>query len=174
MYMSSSKQTFILGFICEVPSLDNHLRHLILFDDGTAAYTMTNDRIHLCLCQDFERNSRSIESKLVRENLQELLFKRMFTKKQFQLHNYVRVKKFDDKYHNAQIIDIDCSIMKLKFYERQAQTEIWIHQQSLLIEDIIMSPIEVASPIILQNKRKRDEISMGKLRMIILNQRSRC
>jgi hypothetical protein len=163
MYISSLTNKFSLGYICEIPSIYNHLRHLILFDDGTAAYTMSNDRIHLCLCQDFEQNFRSIESKLIRENFEELLFNKNLNNKQYQIHNYVRVKKFDDKYHNAQIIDIDCSIIKLKFYERQAQTEIWMHQQSLLINDTIMSPIDIASPIILQNKRKYDEMSTSKL-----------
>jgi hypothetical protein len=123
---------------------------------------MINDQIYLCLCQDFEQNSRFIESKLIRENFNELLFKQNSSRKEYQIHNYVRVKKFDDKYHNAQIIDIDCSIIKLKFYERQAQTEIWMHQQSSLITDTIMSPIDLASPVILQNKRKYDEISMSR------------
>ncbi|CAF3631709.1 unnamed protein product [Adineta steineri] len=159
MYISPLKKQFSLGFICENPSVYNNLRHLILFDDGSVAYTTMNDHIHVCLCQDFERNFRSIESKLVRKDFQELFFDKNLNKKQYQLHNYVRVKKFDDKYHNAQIIDIDCSIIKLKFYERQAQTEIWMHRQSSLIDDIFLSPIEIASPIILQNKRKHDEIS---------------
>jgi len=34
-----------------------------------------------------------------------------------------------------------------------------MHQHSLLINDTIMSPIDIASPVILQNKRKHDEIS---------------
>ncbi|CAF4258289.1 unnamed protein product [Rotaria sp. Silwood2] len=161
MYISSLTTTkkISLGFICEVPSLNNHLRHLILFDDGTAKYTVENDLIYLCLCQDFERNSRSIESKLIRENFEKLLLNKYLNKQKFHIHNYVRVKKFDDKYHNARTIDVDCSIIKLKFYERQAQTEIWMHQHSLLIDDTIIAPIEIASPVILQNKRKYDEIS---------------
>jgi hypothetical protein len=159
MYTSSSRKTFSLGFIYEIPSIRNHFRHLILFDDGTAGYTMTNDRIHLCLCQDFEQNSRSIESKIIAENIQELFLNKNLNKKQFQIHNYIRVKKFDDKYHNAQIIDMDCSIIKVKFYERQAQTEIWMHQQSIFVDDSIMLPIDIASPVILQNKRKHDQIS---------------
>ncbi|CAF0786002.1 unnamed protein product [Rotaria sordida] len=156
---SSTTKKFSLGFICEVSSIHNHLRHLILFDDGTAKYTMENDLIYLCLCQDFERNSRSIESKLMRQNFEKLLSNKCLNKQKFHIHNYVRVKKFDDKYHNARIIDVDCSIIKLKFYERQAQTEIWMHQHSLLIDDTIIPPIDIASPVILQNKRKYDEIS---------------
>jgi hypothetical protein len=163
MYISSSSKKFSLGFICESPLIDNNFRHLILFDDGTAAYTMTNDRIHLCLCQDFELNFRAIESKTIRENFQELFFNENLNKKQFQMHNYVRVKKFDDHYHNAQIIHTDCSIIKLKFYERQAQTEIWMHRQSVFIDDIIMLPIDIASPVISQNKRKHDQISTSML-----------
>jgi hypothetical protein len=164
MYISSLTKKYALGFICEIPSIYNHSRHLILFDDGSAIYTMINDKIHLCLCQDYEQNSRLIESKLIRENFNELLFKQNYPKKHYQINNYVRVKKFDDKYHNAQIIDIDCSIIKLKFYERQAQTEIWMHQQSALITDTIMSSIDLASPVIVQNKRKYDEISTSKNR----------
>ncbi|CAF3483956.1 unnamed protein product [Rotaria sp. Silwood1] len=162
MYISSSAaatQKISLGFICEVPSLHNRLRHLILFDDGTAKYTGDDDLIYLCLCQDFERNSRLVESKLIRQNFEKLLSNKYLHKQKFHIHNYVRVKKFDDKYHNARIIDVDCSLIKLKFYERQAQTEIWMHQYSLLINDTIIAPIDIASPIILQNKRKYDEIS---------------
>ncbi len=162
MYVSSLTKKYSLGFICEIPSIYNKFRHLILFDDGTAIYTMFNDEIYLCLCQDYQQNSRLIESKLIRENFSQLLFQENSFEKQFQINNYVCVKKFDDKYHNAKIIDIDCSIIKLKFYERQAQTEIWMHQQSSLIRDTIMSPIDLASPVILQNKRKYDEISTSK------------
>jgi hypothetical protein len=161
MHISSLTHKYALGFICEIPSIYNHSRHLILFDDGSAIYTMKNDQIYLCLCQNFEQNSRLIESKTIRENFEELLFNENQSKKQYQINHYVRVKKFDDKYHNAQIIDIDCSIIKLKFYERQAQTEIWMHQQSSLITDTFMSPIDLASPVILQNKRKYDQISMN-------------
>lgn len=162
MYMSSTAKKYSLGFIGESPSIENHLRHLILFDDGSASYTNATDRIHLCLCQDFEQNFRLIESKIIRDNLQQILYREDLSKKIFQLNSYVCVKKFDDKYHNAQIIDIDCSIMKLKFYERQAQTEIWMHQQSTLITETIMSPVDLASPVILQNKRKYDQISTSK------------
>jgi hypothetical protein len=165
MYITSLTKKYSLGFISELPSMYNHLRHLILFDDGTAAYTKIDDHVHLCLGQDFEQNRRSIESELIRQSFEELLVnndKRNRNIKRFQINNHVRVKKFDDKYHNAQITDIDCSLIKIKFYERQAQTEIWIHQQSILIEAAIMSPIEVASPIILPTKRKHDEISTGK------------
>jgi hypothetical protein len=164
MYISSLTEKISLGFICEIPSIYNHSRHLILFDDGTAAYTMTNDRIHLCLGQDFEQNSRLIESKLIRDSFEELLYKKNLNTKQFQIYNYVSVKKFDEKYHNAQIIDIDCSIIKLKFYQRQAQTEIWMHQQSSLINDKVMPPIDIASPVIVQNKRKHDEISTSEFK----------
>lgn len=156
--MASTMKKYSLGFICESPSMGNHLRHLILFDDGIATYSTSSDRIYLCLCQDFEQNSRLIESKVIRENFEQLFFHEHLPKKTFQLNNYVCVKKFDDKYHNAQVIDIDCSIMKLKFYERQAQTEIWMHQQSALISEIIMTPVDLASPVILQNKRKYDQM----------------
>lgn len=162
MHISSLTNKFSLGYICEMPSIYNHLRHLILFDDGTTTYTKTNDKIHLCLCQNFEQTSRSIITKSIRDNLEKLLFNKNLNKNQFPIHSYIAVKKFDDKYHNAQIIDIDCSIIKLKFYERQAQTEIWIHQQSSLINDTTMTLVEIASPTILQNKRKHNEISMGK------------
>lgn len=165
MYMSSTSQKHSLGFICENPSIENHLRHLILFDDGSASYTIASDRIRLCLCQDFEQNSRLIESKLVREDFQQLIVYEHRTRKSFQLNSYVCVKKFDEKYHNAQIIDLDCSIMKLKFYERQAQTEIWMHQQSTLISETIMAPVDLASPVIPQNKRKYDQMSTSKFRI---------
>ncbi|CAF1044890.1 unnamed protein product [Adineta ricciae] len=157
MCATKSEKKFSLGFIGESPSMVNNLRHLILFDDGTATYTTADDRIHLCLCQDFQRNSRSIELKFVQKDLEEILFHDNVNKKPYGLYHYVRVKKFDGNYHNAQITKIDCSIMKLKFYERQAQTEIWMHRRSILIDDVVMSPVEIASPMILQNKQEYDE-----------------
>ena len=161
MCASKSEKKFSLGFIAESPSMANNLRHLILFDDGTATYTTADDRIHLCLCQDFQRNSRSIELKFVQKDLEEILFHDNVNKKQYELYHYVRVKKFDGNYHNAQITEIDCSTIKLKFYERQAQTEVWMHRRSILIDDVVMSPVEIASPMILQNKQEYDERNPG-------------
>ncbi|CAF1263192.1 unnamed protein product [Rotaria magnacalcarata] len=159
MYKSSStSKTFSLGFICETPSLYNYQRYLILFDDGTATYTTNNNTIHLCLCQDFERNLRSIESGTLEQNLDKLIYNKNSNKRKFQLQDEVRVKKFDDKYHNARMVDADCSIVKLKFYERQAQTEIWMHSDSLLIDDAAIASVDIASPVILQNKQKSEEI----------------
>lgn len=162
MHKSSITKKILLGFICEIPSTYNHRRHLILFDDGTAAYANNSDCIHLCLYQDIERNLRSVELMLLRQDFEKLLFSKNVNQRKFQINNYVRVKKFDGKYHNARIIDIDCSIIKLKFYERRAQTEVWMHLDSLLIDDGIIAPIDVASPVILQNKRKYEELSPSK------------
>lgn len=163
MYISSSiKKPFALGFVCEMPSIHNYLRHLILLDDGTVTYTINGDRLHICLCQDFEKNVCSIESKLMQENFQQILFNKNPNQRQYQINNYIRVKKFDDKYHNAQIIDIDCTLIKVKFYERQAKTETWIHRNSLFIDDTDIAPIDLASPVILDNKRKYDEVSPKK------------
>lgn len=134
MFRSSSKQKFLLGFIEETPSIDNHLRHLIVFDDGTAMYSSTEDQLHLCLCQDFEQNVRSIECQSQQENLQGTFFYQPVHERTFRLHQYVRVKKFDHQYHNAQIIAIDNSLVKVKFYQRQAQTEVWMHHRSPLID----------------------------------------
>lgn len=136
MYRPSSKNSFYLGFVGETPSLFNHLRHLILLDNGTATYTESGDLVHLCLSQDFERTISAIESKCLRENFEQIFLHDSIHQKLFRVNQHIRVKKFDDKYHNAQIVDLDSSLIKVKFYQRQAQTEIWIHQQSPFIDAI--------------------------------------
>ena len=152
MHRPSLKNSFYLGFIGETPSMPNQLRHLVLLEDGTGAYTETGDRLHLCLSQDFERTINAIESKCLRENLEHIFVSDSVPQTSFRLHQHVRVKKFDDKYHNAQIVDLDGSLIKVKFYQRQAQTEIWMHQQSLFIDATSQK----------EPKRKYEELESGK------------
>ena len=92
------------------------------------------DNLHLCLSQDFHENVRSIELSSARDSIEAKFNDELIEKNAYQVNQYLRVKKFGEKYHNVQIIEIDCSLLKLKFYQRQAQTEIWIHCQSILIE----------------------------------------
>ena len=46
----------------------------------------------------------------------------------------IRVRKFGRQYHNACVIDRDYSIIKIRFFERKSQQEIWIHSDSSIIE----------------------------------------
>jgi len=146
MFRSKAQKSFSLGFIEEMPSVENDLRHLIVFDDGTASYSCDGDLFHLCLCQNFEQNIDSIEPEFQRENLNGIFFYQPIHERRFHLEQYVRVKKFDQQFHNAQIIDIDNSLIKVKFYQRQAQTEICLHQRSSLIDSTF--PIDVCQSTI--------------------------
>ena len=137
--------------------MNNHLRHLILFDDGTAIYTSVHDHIHLSLLQDFQQNCGAIESKCVRNNFEEFLILNRRNRNHLHVNTHVRVKKFDHNYHNARITAVDCSIVKLMFYERQAQTEIWMHQRSPLIEDTYLLPMDLVTPAIASRDTKQND-----------------
>lgn len=152
--ISSRWSTYNIGFICELPSEFNHFRYLILFDDGTTSYTQETDEIYVCLSQNLQDHLRFIESKSIRDDWEQIL---VSTKQiSFTIDQHIRVKKFDDQYHNAQIVELDCSLIKIKFYERQAQTQIWLHQLSNLINEQCLVPIDIASPVIFPKRQRVD------------------
>lgn len=44
------------------------------------------------------------------------------------------MRKFGLQYHNARIIDKDCSLIKVCFFERKSQSEMWIHSNSSFVD----------------------------------------
>ena len=131
LYRSSST----LGFILETPcSIKNNNRYLVLYDDFTAHYHLLSE-FHLCLCQDFRRHISNIDYKDLQLHYQHA-FKNSNLSKQstYVLNSIIRVRKFGAQYHNVRIIDIDCSIIKICFFERKSKKEMWIHSNSSIIE----------------------------------------
>jgi len=132
----------LLGFVAERPCPStNDNRFLILYDDFTAAYHSTSESFHLCFCQDFRRHLLNIESKDLRTFYRKVFHQTDSSiQRKFSLHQIIRVRKFDSNFHNARILQIDHSIMKICFYERKSQKEIWIHNDASIIDS--SSPTE--------------------------------
>jgi hypothetical protein len=62
----------------------------------------------------------------------------------------IRVRKFGTQYHHARIIDKDCSIIKICFFERKSQPEMWIYSNSSIIDsyqDLSLSSIRISSSL---------------------------
>ncbi|CAF1154657.1 unnamed protein product [Rotaria sordida] len=125
----------LLGFIFEKPcSIKNLNRYLIIYDNFTAKYHSQTD-FHLCLCQDFEKHLSNIDYIELR-SYYKYAFRNLnkFHQSNFSIGTIIRVRRFDTQYHNARIIDKDCSLIKICFYERKSQTQIWIHSNSSMID----------------------------------------
>jgi len=80
-----------------------------------------------------------------------------FKRSNLTLGKIIRVQKFGTQYHNARIIDKDCSIIKLCFFERKSQTEMWIHSNSSIIEFSsqelsLSSKLRISSPVLSSSK----------------------
>ena len=141
------RRTSLLGFIYETPCPQtNNDRYLVLYDDYTAHYH-THSQLHLCLCQDFRRHLSNLDCKDLRAYYQQAFQPRngLFQSK-YSLNSIIRVRKYGSQYHNVRVIDIDHSILKICFFERKAQTEIWIHCNSSMIEQTPPSPPASAPP----------------------------
>ncbi len=125
----------LLGFILEKPCLnENHNRYLILYDDYTAYYHSQTD-LHLCLCQDFQKHLSNIDYTELRSYYHHAFRNSHRSKSSnWTIGTIIRVRKFGTQYHNARIIDKDCSIIKICFFERKSQAEIWIHSNSSMID----------------------------------------
>jgi hypothetical protein len=124
-----------LGFVFETPCpMKNKNRYLVLYDNFTACYH-THSEFHLCLCQDYRRHLLNIDYKELRTHYQHV-FQNLNTSIQskYSLGNIIRVRKFGAQYHNVRIIDIDCSIIKICFFERKLKNEMWIYSNSSIIE----------------------------------------
>ncbi|CAF0956757.1 unnamed protein product [Didymodactylos carnosus] len=136
-----NRQKIVLsfGFIGESPANYNHYRHLIIFDNLSATYHENMGEIHLSLARDFSCH-------LPHLNLSSRIFFRQYfdyilssTKViptiNFPINTIIRVKHAGN-YHNARIIEKDCSMIKVKFFERKSQLEIWIYSGAIVIEQI--------------------------------------
>ena len=129
------RSSSLLGFIYERPCpMKNKNRYLVLYDNFTACY-QTHSDLHLCLCQDYRRHLLNIDYKELRTHYQHVfqnLNHSIQTK--YNLGNIIRVKKFGSQYHNVRVVDIDCSIIKICFFERKSNKEMWIYSDSMIIE----------------------------------------
>ncbi|CAF3641045.1 unnamed protein product [Adineta steineri] len=127
--------TSLLGFILETPcARKNNNRYLVLYDNFTAYYH-THSELHLCLCQDYRRHLSNIDYKELQLHYQNAFENiNKSTSSIYKLNSIIRVRKFGSQYHNARIIDIDCSLIKICFFERKSNPEIWIHAKSSIID----------------------------------------
>lgn len=139
------RSTSLLGFILETPCAQiNNNRYLVVYDNFTACYH-THSQLHLCLCQDFRRHLSNLDCKDLRVYYQQTLQQQQQSssssfQSKYSLNSIIRVRKYGSLYHNVRVIDIDHSIIKICFYERKSQTEIWIHCNSSIIEQTPPSP----------------------------------
>jgi hypothetical protein len=125
----------LLGFILEQPCpMKNFNRYLIIYDNYSASYHLQID-FHLCLCQDFQKHMLNIDYSELRSYYKHA-FQNFNTSKQsnWTIGTIIRVRKFGTQYHHARIIDKDCSIIKICFFERKSQPEMWIYANSSIIE----------------------------------------
>ena len=145
----------LLGFVCECPCVEtNDNRYLILYDDFTAAYHSQSD-FHLCLCQDFRRHLLNIDYKDLRTYYQQAFERKSSSLRQkYSLNQIIRVRKFDSNYHNARVMEIDCSIIKICFFQRKSQKQIWIHCNASIIEPCPLI-VDETSPLESSRLRKR-------------------
>ncbi|UJR36082.1 hypothetical protein I4U23_028818 [Adineta vaga] len=131
-----SRCSSLLGFIYEKPcSMKNANRYLVLYDNFTASYQLSTT-FHLCLCQDFDKHLLNIDySDLQTYYRNAFRYRHLSKQLNFSIGMIIRVKKFDGQYHNARIIEKDYSLIKICFYERKSQTQIWIHCNASIIDD---------------------------------------
>jgi hypothetical protein len=129
------RSTSLLGFVLETPCQTiNNNRYLVLYDNFTASYH-SHSEFHLCLCQDYRRHLLNIDYKELRSHYQHA-FQNLNNSLQqkYSLGSIIRVRKFGTQYHHARIIDKDCSIIKICFFERKSQPEMWIYSNSSIID----------------------------------------
>jgi len=129
------RSSSLLGFILENPCpMKNFNRYLIIYDNYTAYYHLQID-FHLCLCQNFQKHMSNIDYLELRSYYKHA-FQNSMTSKQsnWTIGTIIRVRKFGTQYHHARIIDKDCSIIKICFFERKSQPEMWIYSNSSIID----------------------------------------
>lgn len=130
----------LLGFILEIPCPKrNRDRYLIIYDDFSAQYHSSKD-FHLCICQDMSRHMSLIDSEDLQVHYQHA-FRRVnqIIENHFALGDIIRVRKFGSQHHNARVIEHDQALIKICFFERKSQLEMWIHCQSSMIEQSFSS-----------------------------------
>lgn len=131
----------LLGFIYEIPCLQtNNNRYLVLYDNYTASYH-SHSQLHLCLCQDFRRHLSNLDCRDLRTHYQHAFqHSHQSIQDKYTLNSIIRVRKFGSQYHNVRVIDIDYSVIKICFFQRKSQTEMWIHSNASIIEQTPPSP----------------------------------
>ncbi|CAF1044909.1 unnamed protein product [Adineta ricciae] len=140
------------GFVYEKPCpIKNGNRYLILYDNYSASYQSATT-FHLCLCQDFNKHLLNFDYNALQTYYRDA-FRHCHQKTQphFSIGMIIRVRKFDGRYHNARIIEKDYSLIKICFYERKSQSEMWIYCHSSIIEasqDLSLSEkLRISSPL---------------------------
>lgn len=132
----------------EKPCLEQNLnRYLVIYDNYTAYYHSEID-FHLCLCQDFHRHLLNMDSFELQSHYQHTFRNPSLSRKpNWTIGTIIRVRKFGTQYHNARVIAKDCSIIKICFFERKSQTEMWIHSNSPIIDlsQDILAPKQIDS-----------------------------
>lgn len=151
-----------LGFILEQPcSIKNQNRYLVLYDNHTAAYHSQID-FHLCLCQEFAKHLLSIDYIDLRFYYQQIFDNlNRFAPPNWSLGQIIRVKKFGSQYHNARIVDKDHSLIKICFFERKSQAEMWIYSNSSIIQSYADIPITETDLRCL--RKRKTHVNEGKL-----------
>jgi hypothetical protein len=159
------------GFILETPcSLKNFNRYLIIYDDFAAYYHLQTD-FHLCLCQDFQRHMSNIDYTDLRSHYQHAFHGPNTSNKSktFTLGTIIRVRKFGSQFHNARIIDKDCSIIKICFFERKSQAEMWIHSNSSIIDQSQELPLPIKLRMSSQSSSSSSSISDNPIKDLVLS-----
>ncbi|CAF4165535.1 unnamed protein product, partial [Rotaria magnacalcarata] len=83
----------------------------------------------------FRRHLLNIDYKELRAHYQDAFQNsNQIKQSNYTIGDIIRVRKFGNQYHNVRIVDIDCSIIKICFFERKSKKEIWIHTNSSIIE----------------------------------------
>ncbi|CAF0959126.1 unnamed protein product [Adineta steineri] len=143
------------GFILEKPcAIKNSNRYLIIYDNFTAYYHSQTE-FHLCLCQDFEKHLTNIDYLELRTYYRDAFrYSNQSKQSNLTVGTIIRVRKFGTQYHNARIVDKDCSIIKICFFERKSQTEMWIHLNSSIIEPTLTKELNISSSSTCQNPIK--------------------
>lgn len=142
----------LLGFVYEKPCpIKNGNRYLILYDNYSASYQNATT-FHLCLCQDFNKHLLNFDYNALQTYYRDA-FRHCHrtTQSHYRIGMIIRVRKFDGQYHNARIIEKDYSLIKICFYERKSQSEMWIYCHSSIIEasqDLSLSEkLRISSPL---------------------------
>ena len=132
----------LLGFIFETPCSErNRDRYLIAYDNFSAGYHFSTD-FHLCLCQDFSQHMTNLDSDDIQVHYQHA-FRRIHqnVENHFSIGQTIPVRKYGVQYHNARVVDQDCALIKVCFFERKSQPEMWIHCQSSIIQSSFLSSL---------------------------------
>ena len=141
-----NRSSSLLGFVAETPCPTNNAdRTLVLYDDMTGSYHSLGE-FHVCLCQDFRRHLSNLDCDDLRLYYEQVLqSSNVPAVGKFTVGETIRVRKFGAKFHNARVTKIDCSLIKVCFFERRSRKQIWIHWNSSIIDRNPLT-VSVSSP----------------------------